>query len=83
MNMIIADNICRIDLQINHMIKTSSNKLIPTPEISEMSLLYDKSVISTSEVEQLIKNDMFRNDNRILVLPSKEADKLKTVFKII
>lgn len=81
--MIIADNICRIDLQINHMIKTSSNKLIPTPEISEMSLLYDKSVISTSEVEQLIKNDMFRNDNRILVLPSKEADKLKTVFKII
>ena len=83
MKIIIADNIQRVDLTVKSMMRSSDGKEIPVPGTKDLTLLYDSSVLSAEEVEEMIKTNSFKNDKRVLILASVEANKLRTVFNVI
>ena len=82
MKVIITDNIKRIDLTVTSIMHSSDDVPIPIPEESSLSLVYDETIISSTEVEQMLKDESFKSDKRLLLLPISEADKFKTVFNV-
>ena len=42
-------------------------------------ILYNKAVISTEEVHNLVDNDMYEYDERIIVTTPKQADNLRGI----
>ena len=44
----------------------------------DVSILWNKTVISTDEVYELINNGMYEYDNRVVVTTPKQADNLRS-----
>lgn len=44
----------------------------------DVSILYNKTVITHDEVEELIRSDMYEYDSRIIVTTPTQADNLRS-----
>ena len=68
-------NVMRIDFITG--CANSDGNLVKGTE-REVTVLYNKTVITTAEVRKLIDSDMYEYDNRIIVTTPKQADNLRS-----
>lgn len=69
------NNVMRLDFSVNTC--NSDGEPIEGTE-RDISILWNKTVISTDEVYELINNGEYEYDNRIVVTTPTRADNLKT-----
>ena len=68
-------NVMRIDFETS--IADSNGKPVKGTE-REVTILFNKTVITSDKVYELINNDMYEYDNRIIVTTPKRADNLRS-----
>lgn len=67
------DNIKRKDLEI-YLHDSEGEKIEETGQ--RITIIYNDGIISEKEVEQLIKTDRYRFDDRIIIVTPQQADNL-------
>ena len=70
-----ANNVMRIDFV--ECCKNSDGKIVKGTE-KEMSVLYNKTVITSKEVRELIRSGEYVYDSRVIVTTTKRADNLRS-----
>lgn len=70
------EDIRRIDFEIY----SSDSDGKPLFKTEDISILFNKKIISSKEVQELIKNGSYERDDRIIVTTPKQANILKGVF---
>lgn len=68
-------NVMRIDFEVGCC--NSDGKLVPGTEHG-VCVLYNNTIISEDEVQELIRSGMYEYDNRIVVTTPIQADNLKS-----
>ena len=68
-------NVMRIDFETG--CANSDGKLVKGTE-RNVSVLFNKTVITSDEVRELIRSGMYEYDSRIVVTSSTQADNLKS-----
>lgn len=68
------NRIRRKDL-VMHFVDSEGERIDGTEE--EVTIIYNSDVITEKEVDQLIKEDRFKYDDRVIVTTRKQADNLK------
>ena len=68
------ENVMRIDLTIG--CTNSDGKLVKGTE-RDITILYNKTVITYAEVKELFDSGMYEYDNRIIVTTPTRADNLR------
>lgn len=69
------NNVMRIDFETG--CANSDGELVKGTE-RDVSILYNKTVITHDEVEELIRSDMYEYDSRIIVTTPTQADNLRS-----
>lgn len=67
------DNIKRKDLEI-YLHDSEGEKIEETGQ--NITIIYNDGIISEKEVEQLIKTDRYRYDDRVIIISPQQADNL-------
>ena len=67
------DNIKRKDLEI-YLHDSEGEKIEETGQ--RITIIYNDGIISEKEVEQLIKTDWYRYDDRVIIISTQQADNL-------
>ena len=68
-------NVLRIDFEVG--CYTSDDELVKGTE-RPVTILFNKTVITIEEVNQLIESGEYEHDNRIIVTTPTQADNLKS-----
>ena len=68
-------NVMRIDFKTGY--ANSDGNLVKGTE-RDVTILFNKTVITTAEVRKLIDSDMYEYDSRIIVTTPTRADNLKS-----
>ena len=69
------ENVMRLDLTIGT--TNSDGKIVKGTE-RDITILYNKTVITYAEVKELINSDIYEYDNRIIVTTPTRADNLRS-----
>ncbi len=69
------NNVMRIDFETG--CANSDGELVKGTE-RDVCILYNKTVITHDEVEELIRSDMYEYDSRIIVTTPTQADNLRS-----
>ena len=69
------NNVMRIDFEIG--CADSDGEIVKRTE-RDICILYNKTVITNKEVNELIKSGMYEYDNRIVVTTPTQADNLRS-----
>lgn len=69
-------NVMRIDFETG--IANSDGKLVSGTE-RDVTILFNKTVITGEEVQELINNGMYEYDSRIIITTPTQADNLKNI----
>jgi hypothetical protein len=69
------DNVMRIDFQ-TRLVKSDGGIIKGTER--GVAVLFNQTVITSNEVEELIRSDMYEYDDRIIVTTPARADNLRS-----
>ena len=73
------NNVMRIDFETG--CANSDGKLVKGTE-RDVCILYNKTVITNDEVEELIRSGMYEYDSRVIVTTPIQADNLRSKAEI-
>ena len=68
-------NVMRVDFEVGCC--NSDGKLVPGTE-QRVCVLYNSTVITEDEVQELLRSGMYEYDNRLVVTTPTQADNLKS-----